>query len=235
MAVQATADVYAKPRMHGLPSVPVVAGCLRVALLGARALRSFMSLSGVQMSAFQFRLALVALAPVLAAGCALQAPPYHPSLDNVDLLKKIAGPTALGSFTVQAGGAGVVSIGLRGSSMNSTVGADYAAYLANALSQELQLAGKLDPKSKVVIAGLLLKNDIAAGGLSTNSGEIEAQFTVINDGQERYRGTQRAEMSWDSSLMGAIAIPKAQQQYPLLVQKLLARLMADTRFQAALK
>jgi len=165
----------------------------------------------------------------------MQAPPYQPSLDNVELLKKTASPTALGSFTVQAGGPGVVAIGLRGSSMNSPVGADYAAYLAGALYQELQLAGKLNPKSNVVITGLLLKNDIAAGGLSTNSGEIEAQFTVINGGQERYRGTHRAEMSWESSLFGAVAIPKAQQQYPLLVQKLLTQLWADARFQAALK
>jgi hypothetical protein len=187
------------------------------------------------MSLFRFRLPLAVLAPVLAAGCAMQAPPYQPALDNVEILKKNASPAALGSFTVQAGGEGVVSIGLRGSPMRSPVGNDYAAYLANALSQELQLAGKLDPKSKIVITGLLLKNDIAAGGISTNSGEIEAQFTVLNDGQERYRATHKAQMSWDSSFIGAVAIPRAQQQYPLMVQKLLGQLMADARFQAALK
>lgn len=187
------------------------------------------------MSLFRFRAALVVLAPILAAGCAMQAPPYHPSLDNVETLKKAASPAALGSFTVQAGGAGVVAIGLRASTMSSSVGADYAAYLATALSQELQLAGKLDPKSRIVIGGLLLKNDIAAGGISTNTGEIEAQFTVVNDGQERYRATHRAQMSWESSVLGSVAIPKAQQQYPLMVQKLLSQLMADPLFQAALK
>lgn len=187
------------------------------------------------MSVFMFRRVLLVPAVALATGCAIQAPPYQPSIDNVEVLKKSAGPTALGGFTVQAGGAGVAVIALRGSPMSSPVGTDYAAYLANALSQELQLAGKLDPASKVVITGLLLKNDIAAAGISTNSGEIEAQFTVINNGQERYRGTHRAEMTWDSSFLGSIAIPKAQQQYPLLVQKLLTQLMADTRFQGALK
>lgn len=187
------------------------------------------------MTLFHSRLMLAAVASALASGCAIQAPPYQPSLDNVEILKKSASPAALGNFTVQAGGAGVVSISLRGSGMNSPVGTDYAAYLANALSQELQLAGKLDAKSKVVITGLLIKNDISAGGFSTNSGEMEAQFTVIVDGQERYRGTHRAELSWDSSFIGGIAIPKAQQQYPMLVQRLLTQLMADTRFQAALK
>lgn len=188
------------------------------------------------MSVLSFRRTLVAaMAPVLVTGCAIQAPPYQASLDNIEVLKRTAGPTGLGSFTVQAGGAGVVAIGLRGNNMNSPVGSDYAAYLASALSQELQLAGKLDPKAKIVISGLLLKNDIAAGGISTNSGEIEAQFTVINNGQERYRGTHRAEMTWESSFVGAIAISKAQEQYPLMVQKLLGQLLADARFQAALK
>lgn len=168
--------------------------------------------SGILMSPLHLRRALLVLAPVLATGCAIQAPPYQPSIDNVELLKRTASPAALGGFTVQAGGPGVTAIGLRGTPMNSPVGADYAAYLANARSQELQLAGKLDPKSKFVITGLLLKNDIATVGISTNSGEIEAQFTVITNGQERYRGTHRAEMTWESSFIGTVAVAKAQQQ-----------------------
>jgi hypothetical protein len=182
------------------------------------------------------RRALVVLAAALAAGCAMQAPRYQPSLDNVEAAKKLPAPVALGTFTVSTtGGDGVKSIGLRGSGMTSPVGDSYAAYLADALQQELQLAGRIDAKSKVIITGVLLKNDIAAGGFSTNSGEIEAEFVVVNDGKERFRGTKRAELSWDSSFIGAVAIPKAQQQYPLLVQKLLTQLFADAAFVAALK
>lgn len=178
---------------------------------------------------------LLVFAPLLAAGCAMQAPRYQPAIDNVEIVKKAPASIAVGAFTVQADGPGVTSIGLRGSSMSSPVGADYAAYLADALRQELKLAGKLDPNSKIVVTGLLLKNDIAAGGFSTNSGEIEAQFTVLNDGRERWRGTKRAELAWDSSFLGSIAIPKAQQEYPVLVQKLLAQLFEDAGFQSALK
>lgn len=119
--------------------------------------------------------------------------------------------------------------------MQSSVGGDYAAYLADALQQELRLAGKLNPASNLEISGQLLKNDIAAGGFSTNSGEIEARFIVKNDGVQRYDKVQRAELSWDSSFMGAIAIPKAQQQYPAIVQKLLSLLWGDSDFQAAVK
>ncbi|MBP6902708.1 MAG: hypothetical protein KBC73_21630 [Burkholderiaceae bacterium] len=169
------------------------------------------------------------------SGCAMTAPNYSPSIDNLEILKRSAAPMALGAFTLQSGLAGGTSIGLRGNSMNSSVGGDYAAYLAEALRQELALAGKLDPKSRIVISGLLLKNDIAAAGMATNSGEIEARFSVSRDGQPRYAKAHRVEMSWESSFAGAVAIPKAMQQYPLMVQKLIGQLLADPEFIAALK
>lgn len=177
----------------------------------------------------------VTLAALLSAGCATKAPPYQPSLDNVQAIKKLPQSLALGVFSVNAGATGAQSIGLRGSSMESPVGANYAAYLADALRQELVLAGKLDPQSKLEISGVLLKNDIDASGFSTASGEIEARFIVKNAGQTRYEKTHKATLNWESSFMGAVAIPKAQQQYPVVVQALITRLFADAEFLAALK
>jgi hypothetical protein len=180
-------------------------------------------------------LGLLACALMLQ-GCALQAPRYQPSLDNVEAAKKASiQPANVGSFTVQAGLQSGSSIGLRGNAMSSPVGADYAAYLADALRQELMLAGKFDVRSDLEVSGTLLKNDIAAAGIATNSGEIEARFVVRRGGQLRYDAVQRAEASWESSFMGAVAIPKAQQQYPVLVQQLIGKLFADARFTAALQ
>jgi hypothetical protein len=176
---------------------------------------------------------LAATSLLLSTGCAIKAPQYNAALDNVEQLKKAPSAVKLGSFSVGPGASG--SIGLRGSPMESPVGADYAGYLADALQQELKLAGKLNPGSKLEISGQLLKNDISAAGFITNSGEIEARFLVKNDGVQRYDEVKRAEMTWDSSFMGAIAIPRAQQQYPLLVQKLLALLWSDAKFREALK
>lgn len=178
-------------------------------------------------------LAVVAVA-LLATGCALQAPRYQPSLDNLEVVKKFPSPLMLGTFSVQPG-AGAASIGLRGGSMVSPVGADYAAYLGDALRQELLLAGKLDAQSKIEVSGMLLKNDIAAGGIVTNSGEIEARIVVRNAGVQRYDKVKRAEATWESSFAGAVAVPKAQQQYPLIVQQLLSRIWTDADFQAAIK
>lgn len=182
------------------------------------------------------RMIAVALATIVVSGCAMQAPRYQPSIDNVELLKKsLVQPVALGAFTIRPGLASGSSIGVRASGMTSPVGADYAAYLAEALRQELELAGKLGPKSTVEISGVLIKNDIAAGGFSTNSGEIEAQFIVKAGGQVRYDAIKRAEQSWESSFVGAIAIPKAQQQYPLIVQQLLHSLLEDPKFLSAIR
>lgn len=119
--------------------------------------------------------------------------------------------------------------------MNSPGGSDFAAYLADALRQELALARKLDPKSTLDIAGILMKIDIAAVGISSNSGEIEARFTAKNQGRIAYDAVKRAEMTWESSFVGAIAVPKAQQQCPLIVQQLLSKLLGDPQFQAALR
>jgi hypothetical protein len=185
---------------------------------------------------FTFKAAAALLAVGLMHGCALQAPAYSPAVANVEAMKKSGMRTvALGSFTVQAGATGGSSIGLRGNPMSSPVGADYAAYLGEALRQELVLAGKLDPKSDTEIAGTLMKNDIAAAGINTNSGEIEARFVVRRAGAVRFDAVKRAESSWESSFVGGIAVPRAQQQYPVIVQQLLAKLLADPQFVAALQ
>lgn len=182
------------------------------------------------------RTTLALAVATLATGCAIQAPPYNPSLANVDRWKVAAPkPVAVGAFTVQAGATGGTSISLRGNPMGSPVGSSYADYLAQALRQELQLAGRLGTGSSLELSGLLLSNDIAAGGFSTNSGVIEARFVVKVEGTVRYDQTLKATDTWDSSFVGAVAIPKAQQQYPVLVQKLLTQLLADPAFASALR
>lgn len=126
-----------------------------------------------------WRWAALALLSAVLVGCAAPAPLYQPSVDNLETLKRTAAPaSSVGAFTVKADTAGARSIGLRADSMTSPVGNDFAAYLADALQKELTLAGKWDAASATVVTGQLLKNDIAAGGMVTNSGEIEARFIV---------------------------------------------------------
>lgn len=182
------------------------------------------------------RLVCIALFAVVATGCAMVTPNYQPSVENVEALKKAGVAAAnVGTFDVSKAKSGATSIAIRANTMSSSVGANYGSYLANALKQELELAKSYDSKATNVISGSILKNDIAAGGMSTNSGEMEVQFVVKRGDAIRFDKVVSTTNSWESSFVGAIAIPKAQQQYPLLVQKLIAKLFGDKDFINALK
>lgn len=170
-------------------------------------------------------------------GCAGPAPNYPPSIDNVETLKKIQGAPAVktGTIAVTAGMPGAASMSLRANTMTSPVGKNYGDYIAAALRQELELAKLYNPQSGVEISGTLLKNNIDAGGISTNAGQIEARFVVTANGQVRFDKVKRTERKWDSSFAGAVAIPLAANNYPLMVQSLIAALVTDPDFVKAIR
>lgn len=185
------------------------------------------------------RIALLSLALVAAAlstGCSMVAPRYSPSLENVQKLKDAnLEPTKVAAFESTPGKANPKALTVRASSMSSPYDGSYANYLTEALKQELSLAGKLAPDAQVEVKGALQKNDISAGGFSTNSGDIEARFVVTRGGTVKYDQVKSVHDEWESSFVGAVAIPRAQQRYPVIVQKLLAALYADPAFLQALK
>lgn len=172
---------------------------------------------------------------VLVSGCAIQAPPYQPSINNVSLLKRSTTQSAsVKPFTSQVKGGTESAIGLRGASMTSSVGSGYADYLAAALQGDLALAQRLDGKSNIAISGTLLGTDVDVA-IGTASGYIEARFVVTRDGQVRFDKVKRGSHSWESSFAAAIAVPAAQNAYPVIVQNLLSGLFSDADFQSALK
>jgi hypothetical protein len=181
-------------------------------------------------------LSLVILIATLASGCSTKAPLYSASMENVQLLKDAGNVSAkVGKFDFVPGSGNYNSISLRGSHMNSPYEDSYAAYVAEAIKQELSLAGKLKPDTDIEISGALLKNGINVSGFSTGTGDIQTRFIVKKGEQVRYDQVKTIHNEWESSFVGAVAIPRGQQQYPNLVQKLLAVLYADRDFLAALK
>lgn len=168
---------------------------------------------------------------MLFVGCAGPAPHYSPSIDNVELLKKASlGTLKVGQIGVTSGMPGANAMSLRANSMVSPVGAHYGDYLASALRQELELAKLENPQSRQEVSGVLIKNNIDAGGISTNEGQIEARFIVKRAEQITYDKVKKAELKWDSSFAGAVAIPLAANNYPVMVQKLLNTLFSDPDF-----
>jgi len=170
----------------------------------------------------------LALVPILTA-CALKAPPYAVSINNVQALETIR-PVNLGEFKVA--NPSLDSIAMRGSQLSAPVNGGYAEYLKQALAQELDIAHKLDPNSKTTVSAELLEND-----LNSNSGQgrIKARFVVSRDKNQTFRKEMTANNEWQTSFAAAIALPEAANNYPILVQKLLAELFNDSDFQAATK
>ncbi|MDB5985351.1 MAG: hypothetical protein JWR16_404 [Nevskia sp.] len=175
---------------------------------------------------------LVTVGALVNSACSLVAPQYTADLSDVQRLKDAHIDSAkVGEFTASKES----TISLRGSSLSSPYENSYGKYLAESLKQELQLAGKLAPDSTIEVTGVLLENDLDASGFSTGTGHIKAHFTVKHSDATAYDQIKAADIKWDSSFVGSVAIPRAQQQYPKLVQALLSKLFDDKAFIKALQ
>lgn len=166
-------------------------------------------------------------------GCAVKAPNYSPSITNVELLKKGGVETMkVGHVGVTLGMSGANSLSLRANSMAPPAASNYGDYLAGTLREELEFAKLHNLRSDVEVSGLLMKNNIDAGGFSINEGQIEARFIVKRVEQIQYDKVKKVELKWNSSFAGAVAIPLAINNYPVMVQKLLNALFSDPDFLA---
>lgn len=167
-------------------------------------------------------------------GCVAVAPNYTPSPQTTQRLQtEKAQPARVGKFTA-ANDAVDTSITLRASTMQAAQGS-YARYLAEAIKQELEIAKLYSANAHLEIVGVLIRNDMNTGMADKAGGVIEARFTVRRAGTTTFDKVKTARTEWDTSLLAAIAIPRAQQEYPRLVQALVSELFSDPDFVAALK
>lgn len=181
------------------------------------------------------RLSVAITVLLLNVGCSMIAPNYSASIKNIEVLKAAGDFSAkIGQFESLPAPENANPISLRGSSLKSPYGNSYSDYLAEAIIQELSLAGKLSSSAKIEISGVLQRNDIDATGFSVGTGEIGARFVVKNGESVQYDRVKSVTHQWESSFVGGIAIPKAQNEYPNLVQKLLATLYSDPDFVVAI-
>lgn len=179
-------------------------------------------------------LALLVPVTVLAA-CSFAAPPYLPSVDNIQSLKTVSGAHAkVGTFEAQPGDTNRYPVTLRADSMRSPVGTSFAAYLSSAIQTELSIAGVLSSDPNIEVSGTLLTNEVSVG-IGTGTGTMSARFIVKHGGEVSYDRVKTVKRDWESSFVAAIAVPRAVQEYPLVVQTLLAALYADPDFMLAIK
>lgn len=178
---------------------------------------------------------VVALLILLITGCSYIAPKYNTDFNNISQLRREKlNPARVGTVVKETdANPDVDSLTIRGGSYLSPYGS-YTSYLAEALKEELDDARLLDPMSQIEVSAVLLRNSLDAG-FSTGVAEIEARFVVRNAGTIKFDKVKVARHTWESSFAGDIALTKAQQNYPIVVQKLVGQLFSDPEFISALK
>jgi hypothetical protein len=173
---------------------------------------------------------------VLMSGCTSMAPVYSPSVSNVESASRLGSSIAVGTFEFKKGEESRLnSIGARADSFTSPTNGSYAEYVADAVRSDLRGAGKLDPASPKVLTGVLEKNELSAAGINVNNAEISVRFKLVEGGATRFEKTVSTRNEWESSLLGAIAIPRAIQNYVATVQKLVGQLFSDPDFKSSLE
>jgi len=173
----------------------------------------------------------------LFAGCASQRIGAHQaSIDNIQLLRQSsASGFAVGEFkpAPDAPSPADKVVTVRGSRLTSPSSDSFASYLRDALVVDLEAAGKYDPASALTISGQLTRNTLNAAGFSKADSTLAAKFSVARGGAIVFDKRIEEQQTWDSSFIGAVAIPEAINHYTEMYTKLLHRLFSDEEFRAA--
>lgn len=190
------------------------------------------------MSILSPRWAFSAGCVALMTACTTVAPQYSPVPGNIVQLRE-AGlePMKIGDFKPAdpTRTDALNRLSIRGMTYLSPYQGSFVEYLKQALTLEVQEANLLDPASTVVLAGFLVVNDLDANGFTKASAQMDARFKVTRAGTVAFDKVLSARFQWDSNILGMIAIPAARENYPVVVQQLLAKLYADPDFANALR
>lgn len=180
----------------------------------------------------KLRVSFILLVMVLA-GCTTVAPPYNPSFSRVEMLKQ-ANLNKVKIGEVKAKEPGVERVTIRGGTMKSPY-ETYANYLGQAIKEELQRSNLVDAAADYTITIDLLKNDIDGSGVSIGTADLSARFIALKSGVVVYDQVHTIHHEWESSFIGAIAIPNTINNYPVAMHKLVGEFLTDENLLKALK
>ena len=180
---------------------------------------------------------LALAATLLLGGCAsVQLDAKDPTPATLEKLRTLnLAPAQTGPFALAPGrdkSMDTALPGLRGNSLTPAKGS-FAQLLKDTLLVELTAAGLYDPQSPILIEGELTDSRVDAA-IGTGTGRLAARFIVRRAGKTVFDKELAVDASWESSFVGAIAIPAAMNQYGALYKALVAKLIDDPGFRAAL-
>lgn len=167
----------------------------------------------------------------LLGGCAsFEAPSYSPDYQSIDVLKaKSLNTLSLGEFSPLDSKASVNRISLRAASFKAKQGT-FTEYLKDALQADLTEIGIYSADSSLVISATLLENDLDISGFSKGYGVMKVRLEIKRGDQSLFNKVYDANTEFESSFAAAVAVPKAQIEYPVLVKTLLAKVYIDQEF-----
>lgn len=128
----------------------------------------------------------------------------------------------------------VNSITLRGGSLIVQNGT-FSTYIQNAFISDLKEAGLFDENASIRIELNVTKNDIDISSITTGSGLIEVEMRIRDRNQVLLEKTYTVTTTFESAYMGAVAIPRGQNEYPNLVRALFRKIYSDSEFIKAIK
>ena len=165
----------------------------------------------------------------LLSGCGTNyIPKYEVNADNIDELRKHPNIEAsVGSFSSNPP---ELSKPLTIRAINkfaSPYENSFAKYIEEALKLELNLADKYNPEATVKVSGVLIKQNLDS---NSGTGQMEVTFNVVRKGKLVYEITVIGTHSFETSILGAIAIPNTAKAYPPLVSNVLNKLFKDKQF-----
>lgn len=186
----------------------------------------------------KFFVSLAAVSVLFLSGCSTIAPQYSGSRENVEALQSIPSTKlSVGRFYDDHNPANNEKLNLRGlNTMSSAYGETYAGYVEQALRQDLTIADRYSSESSLMITGVLKKNNLdISSSFATGTSICEVEFSVLQNKNSIYKKTLTQSHEWESSFVGAIAIPKAKEEYTVTVQKIINKLFKDQEFIEAMK
>ena len=169
---------------------------------------------------------------IVLSACATTAPSYTPSLATSEKLEELA-PRKMCTGEFSSATPDVERLTIRGGTFSAPNGSSFADYLRKALQKELEMSRLWDELSSTTISRVLQENYLDASGTNIGVADLSAEFFVTVGNLEVYRNTHSIHHEWDSSFAGAVAIPRAHDNYVVAVRKLLLQLFNDPKFAQA--
>jgi hypothetical protein len=170
----------------------------------------------------------------LAACASLPMAPPQASLDNIQSLRAAnLAPMRVGEFVAGPGRPKEMDrrISVRANTM-AAPGGSFARYLGDTIAAELNGAGTLDPKSDLVLSGVITDSHVESMS-AVGKASLAARFTLRRGGKVVFEKTLSTKADWDSNFMAVVAVPDAFNHYTGLFRVLATQLFADPDFRAA--